>query len=267
MPVSGKQRAAQRLVNKARKTMSYKKPTITRQLQAAVNTAITRRSEKKHINVDGAAIVLSDASMASNTDIYVVNAMREGPSWYERIGKKVQNASVRVRMNIVHEYASHLAATIGTFGNFLRWVLIYDREPNGVIPAFNTMFQDVTAQGGTVSTPISSLGLANSDRFRVLADEIVTMNPTAAPVVADYDPITGNTSSTFPCINEYFIDRYVDLSKRKLESTYKSTQATPDITNFSSGAIYLVLKPKQYVLGYNTLTVVSLAVRSKFNDI
>nr|AOV86280.1 hypothetical capsid protein [uncultured virus] len=273
MPVSAKFRAAQRAAAKARKQTAYRKTVIPRSLPQQVKTIMTRASEKKYIDyipLDStpASIFLIGSNLSNNDTMFCVNAMQQGTGFYNRIGRKTKTLSIRLKLQFLHNYSNNFTTpySTGVNGNILRCVLLYDRENTGVIPTFAQIFGLTTQTGATVNTVTDPLQLTHSERYRVLMDKVVVMNPDITPVLGDYDPVSGNSTAAYTCQKRYFIDQYIDVSKQDIVQTYQSTSNPATVADFSSGAIYLVMKALDHQNGVNEIYNNMSTLRIKVSD-
>lgn len=120
--------------------------------------ALIKGAEKKWFDVDsaltcpiGSAFVVTPAHL---------NAIGQGATNQSRIGFKARMKSVLVRMNILWNTVPVASAPAQ-----VRYVLVWDKQANGALPARGDIFAD-----GTVM--MSPTNLANSERFVILADQV-----------------------------------------------------------------------------------------------
>jgi len=139
------------------------------------------------------------------TGITELNCVAQGATSYNRIGTKIQIKSIDFRANFF------LAGSAPTYAG-VRYMIVYDRQPNGAFPAFSDILSENVS-----SAPIfhSGVNMSNRSRFVVLRDRILTLS-------------TG-TDNIVVC---------KEFIKTKLETQFKTnTGAIGDIT---TGALYLV---------------------------
>lgn len=166
---------------------------------------------------------------SAGDDGFCVNLTIEGSGPSQRIGRKINMKSLRIRgwLDWVNSYDSK---------NIYRLVVVYDRQTNGVQPAFNTVFQNIDTSGTFTTNILSPLSVNKTDRFIVLADEILYMASENASstgglatdqVVGLYDPMS--TLRNF--------DRYIKLNQ---EVQYQAS--TGVVGDISAGGIYIYFK-------------------------
>lgn len=179
-------------------------------------------TELKTVDVTGLVKVLSTTATFT-----ILNPVQEGTGFYNRIGRKITMKSLRLK------------AQIGITGNesnlfeYLRIMIVYDRQPTGSAPAIADILQDVSQAGVASTDSKSSLNLNNSDRWLVLADI-----PIEAPY-ADKDASNWLAQAVFDYKkNEVNIDRFINL--RGLEAHFKSTSNPITEADITTGTLYLV---------------------------
>lgn len=145
------------------------------------------------------------ATTNTNGSAFCLNVVNEGAGGYNRVGRKINGKSLRVRCSAFHSMAP-VATTTDRIGNQLRMVVVWDKQPNGgAIPAFDTVFGQTDLDGVLASTFLDPVNYSQVDRFTVLRDCNVLMPVTAAP--------SGGTTNSV--INFYQIDEFIDLKNKE----------------------------------------------------
>jgi len=177
------------------------------------------------VSIDATGVL---ATTGTNGNIILLNGVPPGSASYNRIGRKVFCKSVRVfgQLEVV---ASPATTTSNMLGQVVRGVLVWDKQPSsGSIPTFETIF-GVTAQDGTESSSVlAPLRYDNMDRFKVLKDMRVDLNPELA--------ITGGSTNSVTYKKNF--DEYVKLGKQ--ETVYSGQSSPCTIADISTGALYMV---------------------------
>jgi hypothetical protein len=153
--------------------------------------------------------------------------IQQGVGTNQRVGNSVALKSLRLRFRI---QALGLAVPTNTM---IRVLLIYDRQPNGVYPATNTILANIN-EAGTISAfdPDGDLNVNQMDRYIILMDEWhqvpgSDLNGTSDQIVMG------------PFDKEcYCIDRFIKL--RGLEQRYSGTASPMTISLQTTGALYLL---------------------------
>jgi len=158
-------------------------------------------TEKK--NIDNTSGMITFNQTTANT--LLCNAVDDGTLATQRIGRRITMTSLEYR------FAGAMAPTT-TGASPLRLTIIYDRQPNGVLPT--------AAQAFAADSIHSMMNLNNSKRFKVLVDEIIPGIGTAGP-------------------QEFIIKGFRDFTgkgrKPGLPAEYQSSNG--DITDITTGAI------------------------------
>ena len=115
-----------------------------------VESRIQSQKEKKTMDlpIDPSGFLVV-ATTNTNEGIIPLNLIDQGTDLQNRIGKKAFIKSVKLRI-------SGLCETIGSGtinNNTLRVCVVKDRQPEGVVPSFETIFSSVD-QGGNVTSDV-----------------------------------------------------------------------------------------------------------------
>lgn len=170
-----------------------------------------------------------DGSKASTTATMVcLNLSQEGPSFYNRIGRKIMLKSLKLQLSI---------SPSGTGNNqreFVRAMIVYDRQANGAFPSLSDIIQGYDTAGATytTATPWISQNLNNTFRFTILRDYRWQLpnnqnNATSAQAVGvctDY------------CNERQAVNDFIKL--KNLETHYKANAGA--IGDISTGALLLI---------------------------
>lgn len=179
------------------------------------------RGEIKAVDFNQAIMALHDAGQVAT-----LNMVTAGGSFYQRIGRRIELLSVDLRANI-----GPIRTVVAN--EYIRILIIYDRQPNGAVPTFADILQNVNGSGTTSSTSYSGLNLNNRDRFDVIMDKKVVM-PTytlAAGVIT-------NLGTIDPVAETFNIKGYRKLGNRIAQ--YKADSVIPSIADIATGALYIV---------------------------
>jgi len=190
----------------------------------------------------------------SSAGVGVLNLIQPGSGSWNRIGRKTFPRSLRMKYTIRYVY-THRAAD-GLFASSLRMLLVWDKNPNaGALPLFDTMFKQTDQNGAEVSLWNSPAAFDTMDRFRVIRDKVIDVNPDVYP-----DPVGGLS------FWEKNFDEFIALPEG-LETVY-SGQATPQtIADIYSGALYLVVIIKDTLpSGYGISIEPGSVARLRYTD-
>lgn len=199
-------------------------------------TLSTHKPEVKTVDfswTDVGNVLHPDANLLnfSNAGSFTaLNAISEGASFYNRIGRKISMKSIRLTY-VIERYQNVTPVNVP---EVLRVMLIYDRQSNGSFPSITDVLQAYKGDGNNSSAGnavLCYLNMTNSERFSVLADQWIDIP----------DPSDSTYKSGIAGIlnynNEMPRDRYIKL--KGLETTYKAQPAA--IGSIATGGLYLVL--------------------------
>jgi len=175
-------------------------------------------------------------TVITNGDAFCLNTCQQGTGFFNRNGRKINLKSLRLRIAIWHKYrTSNDLAVYDMEGNELRAVVVWDKQPTGTIPTFDTIFGRTNAQGTTTTAFKDPVKYPVMERFSVLMDEVVECNVNASSGNVTY----AGTLSVAPGIvsNFYNIDRFIMLKGR--ETVFGSTSNPATVADITTGALYL----------------------------
>lgn len=203
--------------------------------------AMMRIGEKKGVDTQ---LTLSPviATVTTNASSFVLNLVPPGTGSFNRVGRKIYPRSVRIKGTAVYFYAP-AATTATVIGSNLRMVVVWDKQPSGVLPTFDTIFGNTDQAGAETAAYTSVPRYDNMDRFRVLKDCMYKSDVQAVS--------TGGSSNL---ISEKIpIDEYIKLNN--LETVYSAQSSTQTIADISSGAIYVYFRAADNTASFATWDV------------
>lgn len=121
-------------------------------------------------------------------DIRLINAINNGTAFYERIGNRIAMKSLHLTGFIERNVSNTMASN----EDYLRVMIVYDRQPNGALPVITDILQDVDAVGNTYNFGLSGINMDNRNRFKMIIDERIHVPPLgingANPAYTGYSP-------------------------------------------------------------------------------
>lgn len=210
------------------------------------------QEEKKGVDVNiGDTSIL--ATTNTNGDIAVLNLIQQGAGSWNRIGRKAHLKSIRLkgvaRCTIGLDGSNHL------YGSCFRRILVWDKQPSsGSIPTFDTIFGYTDQSGTEASTVMSPPRYDNMDRFQVLLDKTICMNP------GSYNAAAGG--------DQFYVHEFDDFVNLKGRESVFSGQSTPmTIADISTGALYLIYRATDNTAGSKTWEVMDVSIaRLRYTD-
>lgn len=120
--------------------------------------------EFKQTDVTSAINVTDPTTMAT----IVLNAVGEGASSYQRVGKKIQPVWCHVRGYFIPSDVAGGAFSLPY--ESIRMMLVWDKQPNGSLAVISDIVRDVDGAGGATTNSQSDRNITNRDRFVILRD-------------------------------------------------------------------------------------------------
>jgi len=153
--------------------------------------------------------------------------VQQGAGICNRIGNKIALKSLRYHCSIFPT----LNNGPQTIPYQSRFMIIYDRQPNGTYPTLTDILGDITV-GNTIvqGDYISSINPNNFDRFIVLCDKMISIGQVFSTAGGPLG-IGQTTESSMG------IDGFIKL--KGLETVFKSSTNGSPIADIATGALYL----------------------------
>jgi len=184
----------------------------------------------------------------TNEDIAVLNLIDPGPAAYNRIGRRVFLKSVRLFGELRMALAPEAPTTMMT-SLLVRFVLVWDKQPSGVLPTFDQIFGSTLRDGTNTVTYIDKVLPSQMERFRIIGEWFEKAEPNF------YDPDYQVYLSVF--------DRLMSLR----ETSVYSGQTSPcTIADISSGALYLIARANQNADSFATIALAPCRARLQYTD-
>lgn len=187
------------------------------------------RAELKVIDVAATAITVTPAA-----SLTLLNGCSAGTDYLNRIGRKIIMKSILIRGTI--NPASGASRPIG---DIVRAMVFWDLQANSVAPVLGDILQSTA----DVNSPMN---LTNRDRFKIVQDKFIVMNPdtytTGAPTGGN--PITRN---------------YKLYKKCNQEVIFSGTGFT--VGNIQTGSLFMLV-----ISQGTSLTTYTLTSRVRFED-
>jgi len=163
--------------------------------------------------------------------IGLANPIGSGTARYQRVGRKIWLRSVRIRGIVEFRFTNRPERQHSQYGIVCRFALVYDTQPQGVLPLASDIFEQLDQEGETEFEITSSLNTNNTDRFRVLRDFFIVGNPPYLPAAEGEDYIPTVRTS-------HLIDEFVDL--QELVTIYNNDNSDSLIPDIASGGLYFI---------------------------
>lgn len=173
-----------------------------------------------------------------STTSYIIplNLLAVGSQDYQRTGSKVQGVGLHIK-GYIYNSAQTNANILPE--DLARFVVVYDRQPNGVAPVYSDVFTSLDQSGNTSAQyPWNLRSDRTYDRFVILRDEL-RMLP-----ALNVNGATAITETIAQPGSERIIDWYIKL--KGLTTEYLNGNLTADA--LSSGGIFLMIRSATVIL-------------------
>ena len=87
------------------------------------------------------------SNMANATNVYPLNLIQAGTGSWNRVGRVLNMKSIRIRHNVRFSLSATVANSIS---RSFRYLIVYDKQPNGTLPIKSDTIQ-YKDQGGVIS--------------------------------------------------------------------------------------------------------------------
>lgn len=156
-----------------------------------------------------------------------LNICLQGASYNQHIGNKICMKSL-----YFNAYVYLVATNASAVTEYVRAIIVYDRQTNGAAPLWSDIIQAITQSSATSNLTLDGLNILNRDRFSVLMD--FRLNVPALPLVAA--ALTPGFPQ--PTSEEARINRFIPL--KNLECMFKANGGT--VGDISTGGLFLVMQ-------------------------
>lgn len=189
------------------------------------------KGEKKSIDTTAFSVAPGGVSLAINTtgSIIPLNLVSAGSSFFNRIGRKIEMTDVSLKLQ-----TDPLSVTRASQQDYVRVLIIYDRQTNGATPILADILQDTGNTGANTTESISGMNLNNRDRFQVILDKKYNL-----PQVTNTAGVLTNIWPTNQCdVQEMMLNQYRKMNR--LVTHFGADSAPPVIGDIRTGGLFLV---------------------------
>lgn len=188
-------------------------------------------SEKKYGEIKSIDIVSQDDPTLSDIDYFLfvsqgkvtpLNLIQQGAAGNERIGRKVSLKSVQIRGFFLANPAEGI--TVSPELNYMRMLVVYDKQTNGTLPNINAILQNQFYDGSYSLTETAGLNINSRDRFEILLDKMFVLPSDTAGFIP---------SATVDLLH---VEEYRKLKGK--ETCYNTS--TGSIGDIATGGLFLV---------------------------
>lgn len=196
---------------------------------AAITGREANKPELKFVDFNGGGSAPIITLVSTTATFGLLNDLVVGANAYQRIGRTVLMQNLHVRGAF---YPSGNAGTVA--GEYIRLVVVYDRQANGAAPSYSDIFQSTDAAGNTSSGAFDYPRISNAERFVILADEHFNWCATATNGTGG---ILAQAASVQNQNQDTRFDRFIPLKGIPVSYTGAGGSGAASI---ASGALYFV---------------------------
>ncbi|MDG0901972.1 capsid/nuclear shuttle family protein [Pseudomonas sp. L01] len=172
----------------------------------------------------------STSGLNATGSVTCLNLIRAGSSFFNRIGRRVELKNITFSAAV-----APLRTSTTSTSEYIRIIVVYDRQTNGANPAIADVLQSVDQAGANTTTSFSGINLNNRDRFRIFIDERITLpNITVAGAIT-----TSPSVDIDPLKTTFNIKRFVKLGRELTQ--YKADSAPAVVGDIATGGLFLVM--------------------------
>lgn len=181
------------------------------------------KPEVKSIDIPFANYPFREPATASS--IQLLNGVQVGAGFNTRVGSRIEMKNLHVR-----GFVNNKATSAVSFG---RMLIVYDRQPNGVVFVIADLLKSRDNVGTAATTGSSEINLDNRDRFIIVRNEQFYFPPVTntAGVLTNGPSFPGQTE-------RYDVNLFIPLAG--LVTLYNGTSNPAVIGDINSGALFAV---------------------------
>jgi len=202
---------------------------------AAVVRGMGIRGETKSIDIPVATLQTTFATGNSNSQSLTL--IQEGAGFWNRIGRKACLKSLQVSAILFPENAAGALVE-----ELLRYIIFYDKQPNGVAATWNQVVQAYDNAGGVTNSVYDGMNLDNRDRFVILRDRKIVVPRTSAtgiPTSVPFGTAAGSVGSG-GSDGGAVIKEYIKLGG--IEAQFSGTANPATVAQISTGNLAIVVQ-------------------------
>jgi len=221
--------------------------------QAQLKRAL--KSVEPELKCADTSLIVTDVTdvLTSSSSQVCVNAIPIGDTFNSRTGRQIMLKSLRLTLNARLTWFA-APSTGDVLGNVLRCVVLWDPQANGdSFEDWNEIFGYVSPAGATTSSCLAPIQPTHMQRYRVLRDLKIPLNPTW---------FNGSGDSTNPSAMYHVVDEYIKLPN--LTTTYVSSSTA--VTSIESGRLIVAFLTQHNYAYSNVDLIAGSNARLRYTD-
>lgn len=183
----------------------------------------SRRVEVKAVDGLNGTGSLNTFTMNTTGTVTCLNMISTGSSFFNRYGRRIALKSLHFHGIIQNNGNSNVNTH-----EYLRFLIVYDRQANGALPALSDILQNTDQQANNTTSVFSDLNLNNRERFLILRD-----------YRKEFPMVTGANAPYYPDgQTPYTLNEFIKL--KDLLTHYKADSSPAVIGDIATGSLLLV---------------------------
>lgn len=182
----------------------------------------------------------------------ILNTPIKGDDRYERNGRAIRMKSIQIQARV----GITLPTTTDITEDYLRYMIVYDKQSNGAPPSLGDLLRDSNA--GNQTSAFSQINLDNRDRFEILKD--------VAFPTAYFSPATAASRTNQNILDKVRstvnVDLFIPLKGREVVFNSNNAGSAADI---QTGALYLMTTNQE--TANNNLYTMEYTTRLRYYDV
>lgn len=187
-------------------------------------------------SVDIPSAVFSQLFSAGNSASQSLTLIQSGAEVYNRIGRKTALTSLQITAQVQDQGAVAALAE-----ETLRYIIFYDKQPNGVAATWNQVVQSIDNAGGVTNTVWDATNLDQRDRFIILRDRKIVVPRTSAtgfPTSMPYGTSSSSVGASNGSDGGCLIKEYIKLGR--MEAQFSGTANPATVAQVVTGNLAVV---------------------------
>lgn len=156
-------------------------------------------SQKKHVGEIKDVDTQFGFSVSTTAFLAALNLVAVGANEHNRVGRRIEMQYVKITAALTPYGGAHDFPQV----DYYRISIVYDRQPNGALPAYADIFQSVDNAGTTTTNAFSEVNVDNKYRFVILSTDKYNVQPAdgnahvwGAPTSGGNYPLAGDMTQS-----------------------------------------------------------------------
>lgn len=192
-----------------------------------------RKGELKFVDI------LTTNNIISTTATFtLINGLVSGATETNRIGRKIMMKSLHFTGRLIP--SGNQAAANPPGMEYLRMIIVYDRQPNAAVFATADVLQSTDQAATTATTSLDHFNMSNAERFKIVRDLRISIQQRPMDATLEYN-VARIGQQTFPgCTKDSFgVPCYEQFIKLNGLETHYNNGSAGTVADITSGSLYV----------------------------